>query len=168
VLRRFVRIALVAGTLALLATAVQAEVKLPDPAGKMHAVSDFLGKGKWTVVVIWSVDCPICKREIFHMAFFHDEHKGRDATVLGISIDGVKDRQRVIKFVNDQALGFPNLIGTVDTPELLSKRSFVGTPTYFVFNPKGKFMTQLVGPVTQEQMERYIKIIAEEQKKKGS
>jgi len=166
VFRRFHRFYLLAGLLAFFATTAQADLKLPDPEGRMHSVSDHLGKGKWTVVVIWSVDCPICKKDIFHMAFFHDEHKNRDATVLGISIDGVKDRQRVTKFISDQSLSFPNLIGSVDTPEKLSKKSFVGTPTYFIFNPQGQFMTQLVGPVTQEQMERYIKIIADEQKKK--
>ena len=142
-------------------------VKLPDPEGKMHLVGDFLGKGKWTVVVIWSVDCPICKKDIFHMAFFHDEHKNRDATVLGISIDGTGETKRVKEFIRNQSLGFPNLIGTTDTPEQISPKSFIGTPTYIIFDPQGGFAAQVVGPTTQSQMEGYIKTLTAERSKKG-
>lgn len=153
--------------LPVLAMAAGSTVKLPDPEGKMHPVGEYLGKGKWTVVVIWSVDCPICKKDIFHMAFFHDEHRNRDATVLGISIDGTGETKRIREFIRNQSLGFPNLIGTTDTPEQLSRKSFVGTPTYFIFDPKGEFRAQIVGPATQSQMEGYIKTLAAERAKKG-
>lgn len=158
--RRFRGLMLLAVFLPVLAMAGGSALKLPDPEGQRHSVGDYLGKGKWTVVVIWSVDCPICKKDIFHMAFFHDEHKGRDATVLGISIDGVGQSKRVQEFIRDQSLGFPNLIGTVETPEQLTGKSFVGTPTYYLYNPQGVFAAQLIGPVTQSQMEGYIKTLA--------
>lgn len=158
---------LLAVFLPVLAMAAGSTVRLPDPEGKMHSVGEYLGKGKWTVVVIWSVDCPICKKDIFHMAFFHDEHKNRDATVLGISIDGTGETKRIREFIRNQSLGFPNLIGTPDTPEQLSSKSFVGTPTYFIFDPKGEFRTQIVGPATQSQMEGYIRTLAAERAKKG-
>ena len=158
---------LLAVFLPVLALAAGSTVKLPDPEGKTHSVGDFLGKGKWTVVAIWSVDCPICKKDIFHMAFFHDEHRNRDATVLGISIDGTGETKRVKEFIRNQSLSFPNLIGTTDTPEQISKKSFVGTPTYFIFDPKGEFLAQIVGPATQSQMEGYIKTLAAERARKG-
>jgi peroxiredoxin len=164
---RLTRFSLLAVWLALFTAVAQADVRLPDPEGKTHAVGDYLGKGKWTVVAVWSVDCPICKKDIFHMAFFHDEHKNRDATVLGISIDGVAQTKRVQDFIRNQSLSFPNLIGTPDTPEKISGKSFVGTPTYFIFNPAGKFVTQIVGPATQSQMEGYIKALAAEPGNKG-
>ena len=165
--RRFRGLMLLAVFLPVLAMAAGPTLKLPDPEGKMHSVGDYLGQGKWTVVAVWSVDCPICKKDIFHMAFFHDEHKNRDATVLGISIDGSGETKRVREFIRNQSLGFPNLIGTPDTPEQISKRSFVGTPTYFIFNPKGEFLAQIVGPATQSQMEGYIKTLAAERAKQG-
>lgn len=158
--RRIRGFMLLAAFLPLLASAAGSNITLPDPEGNRHSVQKYLGQGKWTVVVIWSVDCPICKKDIFHMAFFHDEHKGRDATVLGISIDGVSQSKRVQGFIRDQSLSFPNLIGTVDTPEQLTGKSFVGTPTYYLYNPKGVFAAQLIGPVTQSQMEGYIKTLS--------
>ena len=53
----------------LLTLAAPPDVSLKDFNGKTRQVSEFLGQGKWTVVAVWSADCPICKREIFHMTF---------------------------------------------------------------------------------------------------
>ncbi|MDO8595883.1 MAG: hypothetical protein Q7R45_04580, partial [Sulfuricaulis sp.] len=36
------------------------DVSLKDFNGKTRQTSEFLGKGKWTVVAVWSADCPIC------------------------------------------------------------------------------------------------------------
>lgn len=129
---------------------------LKDVDGKSRNVNEFIGKGQWTVVAIWSVDCPICRRELYHMAFFHDAHRKKDATVLGVSIDGIEDRKRVVEFIDEQALSFPNLIGTAkDAAELGTGRLF-GTPTYYVFSPDGRLLAERVGAQSQEQIEELI------------
>ncbi len=84
---------------------------LKDLAGKERNVNEFIGQGKWTVVAIWSADCPICKREIHQMAFFHDAHKNKDAGILGISVDGPAGRKKALAFVEEHGLNFPNLLG---------------------------------------------------------
>jgi hypothetical protein len=33
---------------------------------------------------------------------------------------------------------------------------FIGTPTYYFFSPDGRFMTQRIGPVTQQQAEQIL------------
>ncbi len=132
------------------------DVALKDFDGKTRQVSEFLGKGKWTVVTVWSADCPICKAEIFHMTFLHDEHKNKDITVLGLSVDGYASRKKAQGFIDDQKLNFPNLIGEPDDASLLSGTMFIGTPTYYFFSPEGEFAGQRIGPLTQEQAERTI------------
>jgi peroxiredoxin len=144
----------------LLPAAAAPDLVLPDVSGKPHAVSEYIGKGKWTVVAVWSADCPICKRDIYHMAFFHAAHGRQHATVLGISIDGIANRQKAAAFIEDQSLDFPNLIGDRSTPGRLTGRSFIGTPTYYVFTPEGKFVAERIGSQTQEQMEALIERLA--------
>lgn len=143
------------------------EIVLKDITGKTHSVSQYIGQGKWTVVAVWSADCPICRRDIHHMAFFHAEHKGKKAEVLGLSIDGFQNRKKAAAFIDDQGLDFPNLIGDIDDPTRLSGRRFIGTPTYYVFTPEGQFAAEHVGSATQEQMETLIKRLEAERSKRG-
>ena len=139
--------------LPLSAAVAATDIVLKDLSGKDHNLKEYIGKGKWTVVSVWSADCPICKREIYHMTFFHEEHKNKDAQVLGISIDN--NRKKAQGFVDDQGLNFPNLVGSPDDAVRLGGR-FVGTPTYFFFSPDGRLMSERVGPVTQAQAEGII------------
>ena len=151
------------------ASGTAAGIPFKDFNGKTRQTSEFLGKGKWTVVAVWSADCPICKREIFHMTFLYDEHKGKDIDVLGLSIDGPENRKYAQRFIDEQGLNFPNLIGTPDDASLLSGTMFIGTPTYYFFSPDGKFLAQRVGPTTQDEAEGIVKTLkAERAKKKKS
>jgi hypothetical protein len=143
--------------LPVLTLAAGPDVPLKDLEGKNHNVSEYIGQGKWTIVVIWSADCPICRSDIYHMTFFQDEHHKKDATVLGVSIDGYANRDKAQSFINDQSLNFPNLIGDSDDPGRISNTMFIGTPTYYFFSPEGDFMTQRIGSVTQQQAEEVIR-----------
>ena len=133
------------------------DFRLKDVDGKEHNVNEYIGQGKWTVVAVWSADCPICRRDIYHMTFFYDEHRKKNATVLGLSIDGYDNRAKAKGFIEDQSLNFPNLVGEPEDASRLSGATFIGTPTYYFFSPEGKFMTQRIGPVTQVQAESVIR-----------
>jgi len=139
-------------------------IVLKDLNGKEHNLNEYIGKGKWTVVTVWSADCPICKRDIYHMTFFHEEHKNKDAQVLGLSVDG--DRNKAQGFVDDQGLNFPNLVGTPDDAERIGGR-FIGTPTYFFFSPAGRLVSERIGPVTQAQAEGIISTLKAQAGRKG-
>ena len=148
-----------------LVLAAAPDVRLKDMDGKERHVGEFIGQGKWTIVAVWSADCPICRRDIYHMTFFHEEHRKTDATVLGLSVDGQAGRNKARAFVNDQTLNFPNLLGEPDDPGRLSGAMFIGTPTYYIFSPEGKFMTQRIGPMTQAQAENLIRNLEKQRQK---
>jgi peroxiredoxin len=154
-------------TVLLAPTLWAGEIVLKDVAGKTHALNEYIGRGQWTVVAVWSADCPICRRDIYHMAFFHAEHKTKKAAVLGLSIDGFENRKKAAAFIDEQGLDFPNLIGDIDDPTRLSGRRFIGTPTYYVFTPEGRFAAEHVGSATQEQMETLIRRLETERGKRG-
>ncbi len=128
------------------------DLVLPDLDGRRRAVTEFIGQGKWTVVAIWSADCSICKRDMHEMGFFHDAHHRKDAVVLGISIDGSARKPDIIQFASDKGLDFVNLIGTPAHMAVFDG-PFRGTPTYYVYSPKGNLVARQVGSMTQEAAE---------------
>lgn len=138
------------------AAAATPDITMKDLQGKEHNVSEYIGKGKWTVVTIWAHDCPICKQEIYHMTFFHDAHKNKDATVLGVSIDGYANKARAQKFIDDQGLNFPNLITDPQTIGKFGGGALVGTPTVYIFSPQGELVAKNIGATTQEDVEKFI------------
>ena len=153
-LRLFSWFAIFIPMLVLAASVPSVEVR--DVVGNPRNVNEFIGKGKWVVVAVWSADCPICRREIHHMTFFHDDHRRNDAEVLGLSIDGYANKTKARDFIETHSLNFPNLIGTPDDASMLAGSMFIGTPTYYVFAPDGRFVAQRVGATTQEQVEAMI------------
>jgi len=140
----------------LLAAAAGPQIVLRDFDGQPRDVGEYIGRGKWTVVAVWSADCPICKREIHHMTFFHDEHKNKDAVVLGVSVDGYANRGKAQGFIDDHALNFPNLIGTREDAGRFGGGPFIGTPTYYIFSPEGRYQAKRVGAASQEEIEGII------------
>lgn len=132
------------------------DLVLRDIDGRAHPVADFIGKGKWTVVTVWSADCPICRREIHQMTFLHEDHKKGDIAVLGLSIDGQENRRHARAFAQEHGLNFPNLLDEWHVVERLTGRSFKGTPSYYIFTPAGDFAAQRVGAASQEEIEGLI------------
>ena len=157
--RRINRLALALLLVSLPAAAAGPDIVLRDFTGRPRNVNEFIGHGKWLVVVVWLADCPICKRDIHHMTFFHDEHGKKDAAVLGVSVDGYANREKALGFVADHALNFPNLIGDRGDASRFGGGPFIGTPTYYIFSPEGKYMTGRVGGQTQEQVEQIIRAL---------
>lgn len=138
------------------AVAAPPDLKLRDLSGKAQNANEYIGRGRWVIVTVWSADCPICQREMYHMTFLHDEHKDKDLRVLGLSIDGQANQAKAQAFAEDQTLNFPNLLGNPGDASRLSGLPLMGTPTYYFFAPDGRFATQRVGALTQAQAERVL------------
>ncbi len=141
-----------------IAVSAAPDLVLKDFSGNEHNVSEYIGKGKWTVVVIWAHNCPACNSEIHHMTFFHDAHKDKDATVLGVTVDGWSQREKAQIFVDTHALNFPNLIAE-PRREVMIKfggGDFYGTPTFYIYSPRGEYLARQEGRLTQEDVEKFI------------
>ena len=149
----------------LLAAAAAPDFTLKDVDGADRNVNEFIGKGKWVVVAVWSADCPICRRDMHHMAFFHDEHHKRDATVLGVSVDGYANKDKALGFIDDHGLNFPNLIGEPRDMSRFGGGMFLGTPTFYFFSPEGQIKASRIGAMTQERVEKLIASLEAERRK---
>lgn len=147
-----------------LATSVSAKDNhtiFQDFKGNPATIEEHTNKGKWLLVMYWASNCHICNQEASEYAAFHKRHSGTDATVLGISLDGLAGKSEAESFINRHDITFPNLLGEADDIALqfvsrAGGASF-GTPSFLLFDPKGKLRAAELGAVPVNVLEAYIK-----------
>lgn len=129
--------------------------------GKRAGLGDFLSPDKWTLVMIWTTYCGICRNQYPIISEFHRQHQAKDAVVLGVSLDGYDQAEKVKAYQAEHALSFPSVM--TDIEEFSDKyarttgEAFTGTPTYLLFDPKGTLRGFLEGPVTIAAIERFMR-----------
>ena len=129
--------------------------------GKQDSVEAHTGNGKWLVVMMWAHDCHVCNMEVEQYAHFHEAHADGDASVLGISIDGLAAKARAEDFIRRHDVPFPNLIGASTGAVMHWYRqqtgaNFLGTPTILVYAPDGSLKAAQAGAVPTETIEKFI------------
>ena len=129
------------------ALAQQPNNGLVDLAGNAASLESHTGDGKWLVVMLWSVTCGICAREVPVYSDFHDEHKQRDIKILGVALDGYEQRDTIEDTMKEWDMRFPTLIADLGlfglNYEQQTGESLMGTPTFLVYTPEGKLLLTL-------------------------
>lgn len=153
---------LFAGGLSLIpiSAAYASDALLANLEGEKHKVSEFIGKGKWTVLNIWGPKCPPCREEMPDLVQFHDSHQDSKAIVLGIAIDfpsyDYAKKDQVLAFADEYMIDFPILLSDGDITERLELGRLEGLPTTYLFTPEGKLAAMQVGAISKEILENYI------------
>jgi peroxiredoxin len=128
--------------------------------GKPRTIADYTGHGKWLVVMIWAHDCAVCNRDVGQEVAFYERHRKKDATVLGISLDGKEYHKQAVDFIHRHKVTFPNLIGEPEDVAALyteyTGNNWVGTPTFLIFDPNGKIRAEQVGATSANLIEKFI------------
>lgn len=128
--------------------------------GKFTTLSQQFEEGKWTLVMLWTSNCIICVREYPLMSEFHDKHKDIDAKVIGVSLDGYSQLEKIVDHIDEMPMTFDNFVGDITTIaynyETSTEEPLQGTPTYMMFNPKGQFVGHNPGPVQIDALEKFI------------
>lgn len=145
-----------------LATLAQAadQTAFEDFKGQPRSIESYAGHGKWLVVMIWAHDCSVCNREAAGYAEFHQAHKDKDATMLGLSIDGQAHKADAEAFIRRHQLPFPNLLGEPQISALFytmqTGNRFAGTPSILIYNRDGRLVAADVGAVPPEVIADFI------------
>lgn len=67
------------------------DIAIPDAKGKMHKLSDYVGKGKYVLVDFWASWCGPCCREMPNVVEAYKKYKSKGFEIVGISLDQKKE-----------------------------------------------------------------------------
>ena len=145
--------------LVLIPTTVTA-TGLTDFSGRGSNLSEHTGNGKWLVVMLWASYCHVCNDEAHQYNQFHLDHHGKDASVIGVSLDGAAGQAEAEAFVRRHDIAFPNLIGeperVADLYQTLTGTPWRGTPSFLVYGPDGELAAKQEGAVPIHLIEAFI------------
>ncbi|MCQ6963243.1 peroxiredoxin [Methanolobus chelungpuianus] len=116
---------------------------LPDHAGNTVCLEDF--RGKWLVLYFYPRDNTAgCTREAHEFSSLKDDFAAEDASILGVSKDGVKSHQNFIRkqeltitLLSDEDTGVHRQYGVWRTKKNYG-REYMGTVrSTFLIDPEG-------------------------------
>lgn len=141
------------------AGAASPDVTLNDVNGKSRHFSEYIGRGQWTVLVVWGPRCPPCIEEMPDMQRFHDANQGR-ASVLGVAVDfpsfGQARRDEVARFAENYLISFPLLLGDAEVFTRFGGDDLMGVPTTVIYDRNGAIVARHTGSVSRDMVERFI------------
>ena len=133
---------------------------LYDLNGQKKRVEDYLGHGKWTVVMFWASDCHICHLKAPDYVAFQEKHKNDNIRMLGMVLDGKANKADAEAFIREYKVNFPNLTGDPEDVAGFYQDNtgsfFVGTPTFMIYSPDGEVRAADSGAVPVNVIEDFI------------
>ncbi len=129
-----------------------------DLDGKKDAIKNHIGKDKWTIMEIWESNCPACRMHMPDMVKF--DGKLKNARIVGVSLDGQNGIEDAEDFLAEYDVQFPTIITNFVEMNIWMQQnigeSLVGTPTFILFDPKGKLVAAQPGIVSVASLEKFI------------
>ena len=104
----------------------------------VQRLSDYVGKGKWTLVDFWASWCGPCIRETKTLKELYSKYAGKGLDFLGVAVwDEPENTQKAI---NDHQLPWPMIINAQTIPTDIY--GIAGIPCIILFDPQGKIVSR--------------------------
>ena len=136
-------------------------VEVQTLEGRHAGLGEFLAKDKWTLVMVWTTYCGACRKQYPMISAFHSKHKDSDAAVLGVSLDGYDQGEKIKAYQSAHQQNFPSVMAdSVDFIEKYQRTTgekFTGTPTYLLYDAKGGLRAYVDGLISTADIEDYIR-----------
>ena len=153
-------VALLCAALLLPCSASAGGVAVQTLEGRHAGLGEFLAKDKWTLVMVWTTYCGACRKQYPLISEFHSKHKDKDAAVLGVSLDGYDQGEKIKAYQTSHAQNFPSVMADsqefIDRYQRTTGEKFTGTPTYLIYDANGSLRAFIDGLVSIADLEDYI------------
>ncbi|MFK8075643.1 MAG: TlpA family protein disulfide reductase [Granulosicoccus sp.] len=121
---------------------------------------DYVGDGRWTLVMFWSTDCIPCEEQKPMIEDFHQTYSASNAKVIGIALDGMENYSGIKKLIDFHQPTYPNLVVYTDVfhrqYQELTQKQFRATPTYLLFSPTGQLSGTRVGKIERAMLDSIV------------
>ena len=114
-----------------------------DTSGKMVSLSSF--RGKYVLIDFWASWCGPCRAENPNVVKAFNLYKGKNFTVIGISLDGQGDKNKWLTAIQKDNLPWTqvsDLKAWDDTAAVLYLVGDSGIPQNFLLDPNGKIIAK--------------------------
>ena len=159
-LRQFIHASSAIALLLVTMSASADEVIVFNLDAKRGELNDYLDKTKWNVVMAWTTYCEICREQYPMLSELHGKYADSKAVVLGISLDGYREAEKIREYRDKYAHKFPSIITSSTQFGSFYKRAtgedFTGTPTYLLIDKDGALRAYLDGATTLAVFEHII------------
>ena len=115
-----------------------------------EAYDHALLQGKVVVVNFWATWCGPCKKEIPAFNAIYNQYKDRGVVMLGVLYDNQVDDVGLLNFMSDYEMSYP--VVRADRTVLEAYEYPRALPTTFVFDRRGKLVTEHKGPMSESQL----------------
>ncbi len=126
-----------------------------DSTGKPLALASF--KGKYVLVDFWASWCGPCRRENPNVVEAYKKFKGKNFTILGVSLDDNKEAW--VKAVNTDGLAWNHVCDMKGWKNAVAAEYGIrAVPSNFLIDPSGKILAHnLRGEVLQDTLAKILK-----------
>ena len=115
-----------------------------DPDGKMHKLSEYVGKGRWVLIDFWASWCGPCREELPELVKVWKAYHAAGFDVVGISLDDKTQAwQKAVQKLNLSWTHLSDLKGWES--KAVEVFRVWGIPANLLVNPKGKIVASNIG-----------------------
>lgn len=134
-----------------------AELSLPDPAGKIQAISQW--RGRILVLNFWATWCAPCREEIPGLVRIYKQYEPIGLQIVGIALDSASN---VREYAKEIGINYPVVIGGIEliamTAPLGNRAS--GLPFTIALDRSGKFVGSHLGVVPESKLLEWARLAA--------
>jgi peroxiredoxin len=133
-----------------------ADLTLKDLSGVEQSLQSL--KGRIVVLNFWATYCIPCRKEMPDLAVIQNEFAPLGVQVIGVSMDDLTDRSKVLQFVKETKVNFPIWVGGT-TEHMVRFGLGAALPGTVIIDRNGKITKIISGVVDQAGLRKQIEAL---------